>query len=327
LGLNDGGAQSYLRIEFNGTAGSLETALQGFIVKNSPTTVINRNFLVSGAGLGITDGDGILGNPMLSLTGLAQAFANVSGTGLVAVIGGTTVTPRSILDVANQTVVTNGNAGAGNPTVGLADNPIVPGTASLTLPNGTSAQRGVAYNGSTRYNTDLNIVEIYINGTWTDVIGISGFSGISGYSGFSGYSGISGYSGTSGFSSNYYTYNANTLITSGDPTAGKILWNNVTQISATQINISNLENTNVDISAFLALIDTTEEFLIQDQSNYANTQKWVVTGTPTQVGGLYWTVPATLASSTGTGTTGFANNLPLILAVVNGISGYSGISG
>ena len=151
--------------------------------------------------------------------------------------------------------------------------------------------------------------------------GISGYSGDSGISGFSGYS---GFSGSSGVSSTFYPYLANAVATSGDPSSGHVLWNNATQINATQINVSSLTSDGVNINVFIGLLQNTEEFAIQDQVNSANNQTWLVTGTPTQVGS-YWTIPATLISSSGTGTTGFANNLPVIFAVVNGISGFSEI--
>ena len=156
--------------------------------------------------------------------------------------------------------------------------------------------------------------------------GISGYSGFSGISGYSGFSGISGFSGASGVSSNYYYYKANTSATSGDPGSDFLLWNNSTQISSTQLNVSNLAANGVDISVFLALLEATEEFVVQDQINSANSQTWLITGSPTKVG-TYWTIPVSYVSSSGTGTTNFSNNQSLILAIANGISGFSGLSG
>ena len=167
LGLVDGGVQSYYRITLNGASGSLEGLGNGFVVKDSGNSVINRTIQVSGNGLAITNGSGVSGNPVISLNGLSASLAGMSGSGLVTVLSGTTVTPRTILGVANQTSVTNGNAFAGDPTIGLADNPILPGTGSVTVPIGTSGQQPAGANGQIRYNTTINRYEGFLSGSWT----------------------------------------------------------------------------------------------------------------------------------------------------------------
>lgn len=164
--------------------------------------------------------------------------------------------------------------------------------------------------------------------------GASGFSGISGWSGesgFSGFSGISGYSGAIGQSSSLFLYYAEAVQTSGQPANGFLLWNNATQSNATQINVSHLTNNGDDIDIFLALLQPTQKFTIQDQNASANYQSWLITGTTTNVnagtGNSYWTIPVSLISSGGTGTTDFADNHPLFLAITAGVSGTSGYSG
>jgi len=166
LGLADGGAQSYYRITLNGASGSLESAGQGIVVKNSGNSVINRSIAVTGNGLAITDGNGIAGNPTIALSGLSASLAGMSGSGLVAVLSGTTVTPRSILGVANQTSVTNGNGFAGSPTIGLADNVILPGTGSVTVPIGTAAQQPAGSDGQVRYDSTASAFYGYSSGAW-----------------------------------------------------------------------------------------------------------------------------------------------------------------
>ena len=78
----------------------------------------------------------------------------------------------------------------------------------------------------------------------------------------------------------------------------------------------------------MAGLAQTEQFTIQDRNVSSNNQIWLVNGTPTNINpgtsNSYWTVPVSLVSSSGTGTTGFTNNHPLFLAIINGISGYSG---
>jgi hypothetical protein len=128
-----------------------------------------------------------------------------------------------------------------------------------------------------------------------------------------------------------FLYRSNTTATSGYPTDGDILWNNATQISATSINVSHLTDDNIDIDIFLALLSQTEVITIQDQTASANFQKWTISGTPTNTNPgtstSYWTLPVTLISSGGTGTTGFPNNQLLLLALVNGVTGPTGSTG
>ena len=95
---------------------------------------------------------------------IAASNANYLGdsgaNGLVVRTALNVTTARTITNVANQTAVTNGDGTGGNPTIGLADNPIIPGTASMTMPSGTTAQRDTPTNGQMRYNTTLGIAEI-----------------------------------------------------------------------------------------------------------------------------------------------------------------------
>lgn len=179
LTLTSGGALSFYRIDMDGAAASLNTASGGLIAKNSSNTVVARQIAVSGAGLAVSNADGTGGNPTLALAGAPQSLANLGGTGMLAIIGGTTVTGVDILGTTNQISVANGN-GTGNPTIGLASNAVFPGTAGVTLPNGTTAQRGVGANGQIRYNVDTQAFEGYAAGSWSvfsTAGGVSTFSG------------------------------------------------------------------------------------------------------------------------------------------------------
>jgi hypothetical protein len=122
----------------------------------------------------------------------------------------------------------------------------------------------------------------------------------------------------------YYDYLADTSATSGAPANGDILWNNATQTSATQININHINSDGVDVDIFLSLIKTGDVIIVQDKSLSDNFQKFTVSATPTMQTG-YIEVPVTLTSSGGTGTTNFANNLALIVAIVStGVVGPTG---
>jgi hypothetical protein len=161
IGLTDTGAQGQLQIALNGTSASLETVGNGFIAKTAANTVANRTFSTT-SGLSITNGSGVSGNPVLSVTGLLSALAGTTGTGLMATSGGTTITPVTIAGTSNQTTVSNGDT---SPVIGLANNPIIPGSGGVTIPNGNSAQR-IDLLGTIRYNTSLNSYEGYTLTGW-----------------------------------------------------------------------------------------------------------------------------------------------------------------
>ena len=175
LGITDGGAQGAYSIALNGTSGSLEGAGTGVIVKSAANTIVARSLAVSGSGIGVTNGDGISGNPTFALTGLPLALANTSGTGMLAV-NGSAISPVTITGTANQIGVVNGN-GVGNPTLSIANNPVIGGNAGLTLPIGTTLQR-VDNTGAVRLNSDLTAFEGYNGTSWTQFLtsGVTTFS-------------------------------------------------------------------------------------------------------------------------------------------------------
>ena len=179
LGITDGGAQGAYTIAFNGTAASLEASGTGFVVKTAANTITPRSIAVSGAGVAIADGTGIAGDPTISLSGLPLALANASGTGLLALGSSTNLSPVTITGTSNEIGVTGGD-GSSTPTISLAANFIAPGTAGITLPNGTTAQRAPV-TGQIRYNTTLARFEGYYAGTWqTFGIGDGSVTSVSG---------------------------------------------------------------------------------------------------------------------------------------------------
>jgi hypothetical protein len=178
VGLVDGGAQSTLQVTLNGASGSLETAGTGIIAKTGSTTVAPRTLSTAGNGISVTDGSGVSGNPTFQLTGIAAAIANASGTGMLAIVGGSTIAGRQITGTANQIDVVDGN-GSGNPIISIASNPVLPGTESVTIPVGTTAQRpSPATNGDIRYNTTTALFEGFLNGSWSSFASGSGVTSV-----------------------------------------------------------------------------------------------------------------------------------------------------
>jgi len=167
LVITDGGSQGLFNISTTGALLSLVNSGTGIQVKTSGTTVTARSIAVSNAGLSITDGDGIAGNPTLSLSGLPLNLANLTGAGLLAITsGGTSINPRVLTGTTDQITVTNGDGQSGNPTILIADNPVFPGTSAMTVVTGTSAQQPVGASGQMRFNSDTQTFDGYASGTW-----------------------------------------------------------------------------------------------------------------------------------------------------------------
>jgi len=166
LSITDGGSQSYLRLNLNGASGSLETASTGMIAKTGGTTVAARTLSTSGLGLSVTNGDGVSGNPTFQLTGVAAAIAGASGTGMLAIVGGSTIAGRQIYGTANQINVVNGDGGSGSPTISIVSDPTIPGTGGMTIPKGTIAQQPAGVTGQIRFNTTTGVFEGYTAGSW-----------------------------------------------------------------------------------------------------------------------------------------------------------------
>jgi hypothetical protein len=167
IGLVDGGAQSTLQITLNGVSGSLESAGNGIIVKNAGT-ITNRSIAVSGSSLSITNANGTAGNPTITMTGAVSTINNLVGSGILALVSGSSVTSLTITGTANQIDVANG-AGPGNPTISIPSNPIIPGTGSLTIPSGTNAQLPAGSGGQIRFNTDTSRLQGYQSGSWRNI--------------------------------------------------------------------------------------------------------------------------------------------------------------
>jgi hypothetical protein len=187
LVITDGGAQGLFNISTTGALLSLVNSGTGFQVKTSATAITPRSIAVSNSGLSISNGSGVSGDPTISLTGQALNFANASFNGLVVLSTAGAITSATVTGTSNQITVTNGNGISGNPTIGLTDNPVLPGVASATLPIGATSDRpGSPVNGMLRYNSTIALFEGYINNAWTSLASGSGVTSISTGTGLTG---------------------------------------------------------------------------------------------------------------------------------------------
>lgn len=179
LTITDGGAQGPFNVTTTGALLSLVNSGTGFQVKTSSTALTTRSIATSGAGLTVSNGDGISGNPTISLTGQTSNFANASFNGLVTLSTSGAITSSVITGTASQIDVTNGSGVSGNPTISISNDPTLPGSAGVILPSGTTGQRSVSpTNGTLRYNTTVALLEAYLNGTWTSLASGSGVTSI-----------------------------------------------------------------------------------------------------------------------------------------------------
>jgi hypothetical protein len=165
----DGGSAGPFSANLIGAPLALVTSPLGFQVKTATNTLEGRTFL-TGNGLAVTNPDGIAGNPLISLTGIAAAIAGSSGTGMLAIVGGTAIANRTIEGTADQITVADGN-GAGNPAIGLASNPVLPGAAGVVVPAGTNADRPTfPAVGTLRYNSQAVTFEGYTATGWGAIV-------------------------------------------------------------------------------------------------------------------------------------------------------------
>ena len=187
LTITDGGAQGLFNISTTGALLSLVNSGTGFQVKTSATAITPRSIVVSNAGLSITNGSGVSGDPTITLDGAPLNLANLSANGLLTITTAGGVGATTLQGTANQITVTFGNAVGGSPTISLADNPVLPGVASATLPIGATGDRPVvAVNGMIRYNTTISLFEGYINGSWQTLAAGSGVTSVATGTGLTG---------------------------------------------------------------------------------------------------------------------------------------------
>lgn len=166
LTLTDNGAQSNIAVGLTGAISTFNALGNGLVAKTSGSTLANRTITAGTVGLSVSDGDGVSGNPSVSLAGLPLSLAQLTGSGILT-YSGSTLNPRTITGTANQITVVNGSGVSGDPTIAIATDPILPGTGAVTIPSGTIGQKPVGSDGQIRYNTQTSVYEGYASGGWS----------------------------------------------------------------------------------------------------------------------------------------------------------------
>jgi len=281
LSLTDNGAQGTLVVNLIGAALSLNSSGTGIQVKTGSNTVTARQIAVN-TGLTIADGDGVAGNPTIGLGTVLSNFAGLTGTGILAIQSGIPA-KINILATSSQTTILNGN-GSADVTVGLADDPIIPGQGGLTLPNGTTGQR-VTYLGVVRYNTSLQQFEGYTNTGWNQ------FSLTGGVTAFS--------AGSTGLTPN--------TSTTGSVTLGGIVNSSSGGTGASALT-GYMYGNGVSAMTASATIPTTDLSGTVTNAQLANSAV-TINGSPVSLGGsITVTATATSALTIGTGLSGTSYN-------------------
>jgi hypothetical protein len=165
LTITDGGAQGLFNISTTGALLSLVGSGAGIQVKTDATTIVNRSIAITGAGLGITNGNGVSGNPTIELTGQVANLANASFNGFMVLTTAGAITSTTLVGTANQIGITNTN-GVGNPVFSIANNAVMPGTGAMTIPIGTSGEQPFGSEGQFRFNSTTQTFDGFSSGTW-----------------------------------------------------------------------------------------------------------------------------------------------------------------
>lgn len=176
-------AIAYTKLNLTGAIVNADVAVAAAIALTKLATVTADRALVSSAG-GVISPSAVTATELGYVSGVTSAIqtqftgkqassasltalAALASTGFVAQTAANTFADRTLTGTANQIAITNGTGAAGAPVFSIVSNPIVPGTASITIPGGgTAARPGSPTAAMIRYNSDLLAYEGYASGAW-----------------------------------------------------------------------------------------------------------------------------------------------------------------
>lgn len=124
----------------------------GLIARTGSGTAATRTITAPAAGITVSDGDGVAGNPTLALANDLAALEGLSTSGLIVRTGDGTATTRSVTGTSGRIGVTNGDGVSGAPTIDLATSGVSAGTYTKI----TVDTYGRATTGATASISDLS---------------------------------------------------------------------------------------------------------------------------------------------------------------------------
>lgn len=106
----------------------------GLAVRTGTGTWTTRTLTAPAAGITVSNGNGVSGNPTLALANDLSALEGLAGTGFAVRTAADTWAQRSIAGTAGRITVSNGDGVSGNPTIDLVGSIVTPGTyTSVTV--------------------------------------------------------------------------------------------------------------------------------------------------------------------------------------------------
>jgi hypothetical protein len=94
-------------------------AATGQLVRTGAGTYAFRTLTAPAAGISVSNGDGVSGNPTLALSNDLAALEGLGSTGIAVRTAADTWAQRTITGTANEITATNGDGVSGNPTLSL----------------------------------------------------------------------------------------------------------------------------------------------------------------------------------------------------------------
>lgn len=128
-------------------------ASTGLAARTASDTWAQRTITGPAAGISVSNGDGVSGNPTLALANDLAALEALASTGLAARTGSDSWAQRTITGTSNEIAVSNGSGASGNPTLSLPSVIDLGGKTSLEIPN--SASPTVDANGEIAVDTSV----------------------------------------------------------------------------------------------------------------------------------------------------------------------------
>lgn len=115
----------------------------GFLVQTAQDSFAGRSITTSGNGISVTNGNGVSGNPNISLNAMLASLSQYNTNGILTQTSANTFVGRSVVAGAGITV-TNGNGVSGNPTIAITDTGVSAGSygSSSQIPTYTVNARG-----------------------------------------------------------------------------------------------------------------------------------------------------------------------------------------